>query len=159
MGTGKSTVGKILAERVQRKFVEIDKEIEAQEDMGIAEIFSRYGEAYFREKEKEVLKGISRQHNLVVSCGGGIVIDEENRMLIKTTGSMICLEAHPDIIYKRVKKYNLRPLLNVKDPVNKIKELLAQRRRFYREAHYCVDTTHLTYHQVVERILEILRND
>lgn len=158
MGTGKSAVGRILARRMQREFIETDNLVEAREDMKISEIFSRYGENYFRRKEKEVLKEISGRDNLVVSCGGGIVIDDENRKVLKSTGVVICLETQPDIIYKRVKKYRLRPLLNVEDPKSKIKELLAQRRHFYEEAHHCVDTTHLTTQEVVERILEIVKN-
>ncbi|MCD6229005.1 MAG: shikimate kinase [Candidatus Omnitrophica bacterium] len=159
MGTGKTTVGKLLAKRLNRKFIEMDEEIEKRENKKIVDIFSSYGESYFRKVEKEVLKEIAGRNNLVVSCGGGIVIDRENLQILKTTGIPICLEASVEVIYERTKNYTHRPLLNVADPKKKIEELLVYRAPFYQQISLRVDTSGLNPSQVVDKIMEILKDD
>lgn len=159
MGTGKTTVGKILAEKLGREFVEMDEEIEKEEGKKIVDIFRQNGESYFRKIEKEVLKRIASCFNLVVSCGGGVIVDKENLKILKETGVVICLKAKPSIIYERTKKTKERPLLNVPDPLKKIKELLAKRAPFYAKADYFVDTSTLTPEEVSEEIIKILKNE
>ncbi len=158
MGTGKTTVGEILSRQLKREFVETDRLIEEREGLDIPTIFSTKGEAYFRKAEKEVLEKIASRDNLVVSCGGGIVIDKENVTLLRKTGVVICLRASPSVIYERTKSYKHRPLLNVEDPLRRIRELLKEREPFYRKAHFFIDTSRISPQEVAEEIMRKLVN-
>ncbi len=158
MGTGKSTVGRILSSKLNREFIETDEVIERRERIKISDIFSQKGEAYFRKLEKEVLKNISREHNLVVSCGGGIVIDKDNVSLMKETGTIICLEADDRTIYERVKKDKTRPLLNTPNPIEKIRSLLNARDEFYKRADVFIDTTGIVPDMVAVKIINNLND-
>lgn len=157
MGTGKTAVGKELAQKLKMKFVDMDDIIEERESMEISEIFAKKGEPYFREVEKEIAKEISKQSNLIIAAGGGAVINEENVKNLKSNGIMICLTASPDKILERTKGYIHRPLLNVSDQKTKISELLAKRAQYYARADYQIDTTNLTIDEVVQKILDILK--
>jgi len=159
MGTGKTSVGRELSRQLKREFLEIDELIEAGEGKPITAIFKNYGEQFFRARERAVLQEISLKSDLVVSCGGGIVIRRKNRELMKTSGKVICLYADPEAVYKRVKDCADRPLLNVPDPEIRIKELLEQRAAFYQDADFTVDTTFLTVAEVVAVIREKLKDD
>ncbi len=156
MGTGKTAVGKELAKRLKMKFVDMDDIIEGREGMKISKVFAEKGEPYFRSIEKKVAKEISKQANLVIAAGGGAVIDEENVRVLKSSGTMICLTASPEVILERTKGYANRPLLNVSDPKAKISELLAKRAAYYARADRQVDTTALTVHDVVQKILSVI---
>ncbi len=156
MGTGKTVAGKLLAERLGRSFVEMDEEIERREGKKIVDLFSLRGEDYFRKVEKWVLKDMAKKNNLVVSCGGGVVIDPENLKILKETGIVVRLDADYGVIYERTKKHTHRPLLNVADPQAKIKEILDKREPFYRQAHHNIDTSLISVNRVVEKIVEIL---
>lgn len=158
MGTGKTAVGKLLAEKLQRKFIETDELIEKKTSMSIADIFSKQGEAYFRMLEKQVLQEVAFQKNLVVSCGGGIVIDQDNINLLKKTGILICLQADAETIYERTKKHSHRPLLNVSNPLQKIKGLLNKRKQFYAKARFSVNTVGFKPEEISTKILEIIRD-
>lgn len=156
MGTGKTIVGKLLAKKLERKFVEMDEQIERKEGKRIAELFAHQGEAYFRQCETSMLNEIAKESGLIVSCGGGIVVDQHNREVLQTTGVMVCLTASVDVIYERIKGCTSRPLLAVTDPKREIKNLLAQRLPFYAQAHYTVDTSSLSVQEVVEKVVEAL---
>jgi len=156
MGTGKSAVGRELAERLKWHFVDLDKLIELREKRRISDIFAREGEAYFRRLEKGVLKETAGQNKFVVACGGGIVIDEDNIKIMKETGEIICLTASVDVILQRTAQYTHRPLLNVPDPKQRIKELLDLRAPFYARADYSIDTSRLSVKEVVEQITKYL---
>ncbi len=156
MGTGKTTVGKLLAVSLKKKFLEMDEAIEQRDGRSIADIFSGKGEAYFRKIEKDILKEISQNKNLVVSCGGGVVMDKENLDILNRTGVTICLQAGAEIIYGRVRNEKMRPLLNVSDPQAKIEELLTLREPFYRQVRLRLDTGRSSPSQVVEEITRIL---
>ena len=158
MGTGKTSVAKEIAFLLHRDFVEIDDLIEEAERKKIVDIFREKGEAYFRRREKEILEDIAKKDNLIVSCGGGIVINQENIELMKKTGKVVCLKASADVIYERTKKYSHRPLLNVENPVLKIKELLKERDKFYRQADFFVDTDNLSIEDVSRKIINLLQN-
>ena len=120
MGTGKSVVGKRLAVKLKRDFVELDELIEKKENMPIKDIFEKKGEPYFRQVEKEVVKEASQRKNIVISAGGGAIIDEENFKNLKNSGTIICLKASPETILRRTKDLKTRPLLNVSDPKKQI---------------------------------------
>ncbi len=156
MGTGKTVVGKQLAERLGRDFLELDEMIEKKEGCSIREIFEKRGEPYFREVEKEVIKEAIRKRHVVISAGGGAIIDEENLGNLKRDGFIICLEASPDIILERTKGLKSRPLLNVPDPKKEIAALLKKRGPYYKKADLSINTDSLSVEQVVERIMAAL---
>lgn len=157
MGTGKSSVGALLAKAKKWHFVDIDELISLRQQRRIVDIFAKEGEAYFRRLEKKTLKEITIQKHFVVSCGGGIVIDKDNVKLMKKTGLLICLGASAGEICKRVSGDNSRPLLMGKDPLKRIELLLKMRAPYYMQANHCIDTTGLSIKQVVARISRLLR--
>ncbi len=155
MGTGKTVIAKKLSKELGKKYVSTDDIIEKREGKKITEIFQGNGEAYFRKTEKEVVKEVSRKADQVIDAGGGVVLDKENMANLKKGGVIICLWADPETILERTRSHGHRPLLNVADPLGKIKELLESRRPFYEKADFHVDTTKGKIDSVVERIKEI----
>lgn len=156
MGTGKSTIGRLLSEKLQAAFVDIDEVIEEKEGMKIADIFLQIGEDYFRKVEKNIVMETFRVRGRVIACGGGVVLDDENVRAIRKNGFMIALEASPEVILMRTAKYKHRPLLNVPDPKSKINELLIKRKPFYAKSDWTIDTSRLREQEVVEAILNWL---
>jgi len=156
MGTGKTTAGKILAARLKRQFIEMDEEIEKAENKPITEIFAVKGEQCFRELESNLLKKLSTQSNLIVSCGGGLICNKENLKLLKESGIVFNLAAPAKTIYERTKKYNHRPLLNVDDPIKTIDELIQKRKQYYNKAHHTIDTGRISPEEVADKIIVIL---
>lgn len=156
MGTGKSVVGKKLAAKLNRDFIELDSEIEKKEKMPVKDIFEKKGEMYFRSVEKEAVKEAAKRDNIVISAGGGAIIDEENFKNLKDNGVIICLKASPDTILKRTRSLKTRPLLNVLDPKKRIEELLQKRKASYSKADFSIDTDRLTVDQVVEKIIYLI---
>lgn len=154
MGTGKTAVGRYLAKSLGLELVDIDDLIIKKEGRGISDIFAQSGEPYFRKAEKGALREVAAKTRQVVDCGGGIVIDPENIMTMKQSGRLVCLSARPEVILERTKRQSHRPLLNVADPLAKIKELLDARKPCYAKADFTVDTSDLTVQQVAEKILE-----
>lgn len=156
MGTGKSVTGKRLAKELKMKFVNTDDIIEEREKRPIAEIFAKSGEPYFRNIEKEVIKEVSAFDNAVIAAGGGAVLNEENIVNLKKNGVVVCLNASPEAVYERTKKYKTRPLLNVPDPVAKIKELMASRSLFYAKADHQIETSGKSVNEVAKEIIKII---
>jgi len=157
MGTGKSSIGKLLAYRLGKSFVDIDKQIEKEMGISIPEIFAKYGEEFFRVKEHEVVERISRYKNAVIATGGGVVLNARNMECLRQKGLIICLRANPDVILERTSRRPTRPLLQCENPRQVIVDLLAKRQPFYEEADYHVDTSVLTPHQITEQIIAYLR--
>lgn len=131
MGSGKSTVARELATYMKATCVEMDEQIEEQQQMPITQIFNTYGETYFRDLETEFLRSLTEKENIVVSCGGGSVLRDENADLMKTHGKIILLTAKPETIYERVKDSKNRPVLNGNMTVAYIQELMEKRRARY----------------------------
>jgi shikimate kinase len=156
MGTGKSVTGKLLAKKLGMDFIELDEEIEKKEKMAIKDIFEKKGEPYFRQIEKEAVKGASLRRNTVISAGGGAIIDEENFKNLKNSGTIICLKASPETILKRTKGIETRPLLNVPDPGKKIEELLKKRESYYSKADFSIDTDNLSVDEVAVKIMKLI---
>jgi shikimate kinase len=154
MAVGKSAVGRTLACKLGRRFVDLDKIIEKSEGMKVKDIFSRKGESYFRRAEKQALAEVLLQEEQVIATGGGVVIDEENIRLLREKSFLVCLTAAPEVLLRRAGKSRQRPLLESGDRSQRIGELLAQREKNYAHAHLAVDTSDLTVEQVVERIIE-----
>ena len=157
MGTGKSAAGREVARLQKSRFIDLDELIEQKEKQAICEIFSQKGEPYFRQVEKSALAEIAHQNDLVVSCGGGIVLDQGNIDLMKQTGVMICLTAAPEVILARTRIFKHRPILNVKNPEEKIKALLGERAPYYAQAEKTIDTSKISVEQTGQMILEYLR--
>ena len=134
MGVGKTTVGLKLAEELGYEFVDTDEIIEHNEAMSISDIFENKGEEYFRRLETDVIEKLSKKDRLVVSCGGGVIKNEDNVKLMKKSGSVILLEASAEVIYHRVKDFNNRPLLKGRKNIKGIQELLDERQPLYDKA-------------------------
>ena len=132
-GAGKTTVGRQLARRMQRSFVDADHEIEARTGVRIPLIFDIEGEQGFRDRESKVLAELGNQSNLVVATGGGAVLRPENRAALKRGGLIVYLHATPRLLFERTRLDPNRPLLQVADPMKKIEELFAERDPVYRE--------------------------
>ena len=156
MATGKTSVGIKLAKRLNKEFFDLDDLIEQQQNMCIVDIFKEKGEPYFRKIEKKVIQDISQKSDLVIGCGGGAVVDEENLSILKNSGTVICLKADVDTILKRSSGSGQRPLLNVRDPGSRIRDLLNKREPFYNKSDHIIDTTDLDVGAVAEKIISIL---
>ncbi|MHB8173739.1 MAG: shikimate kinase [Nitrospirota bacterium] len=155
MGTGKTTVGRLLAGRLGYRFIDVDEEIEREQGVSISHIFSELGESYFRMLERDFIKTLSFREGLVVSAGGGAVIDERNIDAMKLGGVLVCLTARPETIMKRVGKSRRRPLLKVPDPMARIIDLMRERDPFYRKADFTIDTTAITPEEVSDSIVNL----
>jgi shikimate kinase len=132
-GAGKTTVGRQLARRMHRSFIDADHEIEARTGVRIPLIFDIEGEQGFRDRESKVIVELAAESNLVVATGGGAVLRPENRAAIKQGGTVIYLHAVPRLLFERTRLDPNRPLLQVADPMGRIEELFAQRDPLYRE--------------------------
>jgi shikimate kinase len=161
MGSGKSAVGKALAGRLDRRFVELDDVIEEMADKSIPDIFRQDGEIAFRELEIEATRSVSKGTDLVIACGGGIVLNMINIDRLRETSRIIYLTASPGAILRRTSADETqRPLLNVADPAKRIGELLRFRRPFYeRAADLRISTSRLSTGSVAERIISQLKED
>lgn len=132
MGSGKTTVGRQLARALEMKFVDIDKLVVKTEGKNIPEIFSEKGEEYFRKLEKNIVTEESKDNNVIISTGGGVIIDNDNIKNLKKTSFVVFLDCEVDCIYSRVKRRKNRPLLNVEDMYETIQELYNKRKVLYR---------------------------
>lgn len=161
MGTGKTVVGKVLAEKLGREFVELDSLIEQKAGKSIPDIFQQHGETAFREIEIEATKEVSKDNKLVIACGGGIVLNKINIDRLRERSRLVCLTASPKVILKRVSgDWGKRPLLTVDNKALNVRELLKFRKPFYdRAADITIDTSKLDAAFVVEQIIEKLKED
>jgi len=152
MGTGKSTIGRIVAEQMQFGFVDTDELIEEQIGRSISDIFAREGEAAFRQYEKQALEGLGRQRNLVIAAGGGLVADPANMESLKAHALVVWLVAAPETIWERVQTQTHRPLLQGPDPMGKIRQLLAAREPAYRQADVFIHSALRAPREVAQQI-------
>ena len=134
MGTGKSTISKALHEKTGWPEVDMDRWIVEKESMSINEIFEKYGEPCFREKETQALETVLQESGQIVSCGGGAVLKTHNVELMKNRGSVVLLTAKPETIYERVKDDKTRPILNGNMNVEYIAGLMEKRNVYYEAA-------------------------
>lgn len=155
MGSGKTRVGKRLAERLGYHFIDTDHLIEEKTGKAIRDIFKEEGEEYFRTLETGVVKDLSNIEGCVVSTGGGIVIREENMTGLKKIGLVVWLKVSPETVLKRVGPDTTRPLLMVDDPLSGIKRLLAEREESYKKADVSINTDDLDVEEIIENIMSI----
>lgn len=154
MGTGKTEVGRILSQKLGYTLVDVDSEIEKEQKLTITEIFKQHGEPRFRDIESDIIKRLSEMENAVISTGGGAVLRQENMDNLRKKGIIVCLTASAETILKRTSNDNSRPLLQVENPLQKIKELLEFRRPYYEKADIMIDTDGKTPIEVAEEIIE-----
>ena len=161
MGTGKTFIGEKIANKLNIEFIELDKEIEKTAGKTIPEIFSEDGEIRFREYEIQLCKETSRKRNVVVACGGGVVLNKINIDYFKRNGKIFCLEATPKMILERTMKdgKETRPLLNNPDPERTIKKLLKFRAPFYDAAADYKINTDKDADSIVEEIIDLFKKN
>jgi len=153
MGAGKSRIGWELSRRLQLTFIDTDRVVERVSSMRISEIFELYGEAVFRDYESEIVRRCTRLNDVVISTGGGTVVRDENRAMLMARGPVVVLTASPETTYKRTRR-NRRPILEVGDPEERIRTLMAQRAPYYAEvASFTVSTDGRDSQDVVDEIV------
>ena len=162
MGTGKSLVGQRVAELLGWEYVDTDTDIECKAGKSVRAIFAEDGERAFRAMEKQALQEACSQEHKVISTGGGAVLDPDNRELMLNKGLVVCLDALPETIYRRLLEDNEvpvedRPLLAGPDPLKQIQELKTRRHDFYAVAHRTVHTDELTIEQMAQQVVQIPR--
>ena len=163
MGSGKSTIGPILANTLGWDFFDLDKEVEKQLQTNILEIFMQKGEEYFREKECEILKKLSERDNVIISLGGGTAAYKDNIEFLRSTGKVIYIKVSEEVLYNRLKNKGDRPVLNNKDGSvdkenlrNRISELLKVRTPFYEQADLVIDMENQPLGLVIDKIAKII---
>ncbi|GAB6990548.1 shikimate kinase [Paenibacillus pini] len=157
MGTGKSTVGAMLAEELGYSFVDLDAAIEAAEGMRIADMFEQQGESYFRQAETNTLRSLlSSEGRQVMATGGGCVLRGENCELMKQGGWVVALTATAEQIIERVSQHGHRPLL-AGDAEQRVRAILEERKHAYHFAHETIDTTERTPEDITRIILSHYR--
>lgn len=157
MATGKTSVGKELAERLGYVFVDLDALIEAEAGMPIARIFATQGEERFRELESRMVEQVARRDASVIATGGGAIVNPRNLEALKRSGVVIALTAKPETILARVGSGKDRPMLWGGETLDRIRLLLAERAPAYAKADLTVDTTEQSIEQVVDHILSALQ--
>ena len=156
MGSGKSTIGRRLAQRLDMRFVDADDEIERAAGMTISDIFARFGEAHFRDGERRVIERLLTGEPLVLATGGGAFMNDQTRALIQKSGVSIWLDADIPTLVERVARRSHRPLLKDRDPGDVLRELAAVRNPIYAEAHIRVSSASNPHDYTVRAILEAL---
>ena len=158
MGTGKTSVGKRLAERLGWPFVDTDVIIERREGRSVADIFAGEGESYFRARESEAIAEATAKSPAVIATGGGAILDPANFDLLQRATMLVCLTATPEVILARTRGHG-RPLLESEDRGARVRQLLASRAAAYARAPHSVDTSRLSVEEVVEHVLALHRSE
>jgi shikimate kinase len=164
MGSGKSTVGPILANTLGWDFFDLDKLIEEKTGKKIREIFEQEGEGYFRKLETDTLREISESQNVIISLGGGTVASEENIGILKKTGKIIYLKVSLDTVYHRLKYKRDRPALtnssseslSKEEMTGRIKKLMDTRIKYYEQADFTIDTDTNSLGKTIDKIVKII---
>ncbi len=157
MGAGKSTVGRVLAERLGYQFMDSDHEIEARTGASIPMIFDIEGESGFREREAQVINELTQRMETVLATGGGVVEREENRQHLRSRGFVVYLQSPVEYLIQRTKHDRNRPLLQTGNPAQVLTDLMARREPWYIEmADLVVETQQLSVHRVVKQIVDRL---
>jgi shikimate kinase len=153
MGTGKSSVGQLVAAQLRFRFVDTDELVEARAGRTISAIFKENGEPRFREYERAVVDELKGAHRTVIATGGGLIANEESLDSLKTHALVICLWASPEAIWERVRHQTHRPLLQSPGPLARMRELLAEREPFYRRADVLVNTDLRSIKEVAHHVV------
>jgi shikimate kinase len=160
MGTGKTSIGRMLAARLGCAFHDLDRKIEEKHGTSIPAMFKEHGEAYFRAREKEAVRDAAGRSHLVIATGGGTVKDPENAELLRKNGVIVALTADVDTILMRTAARGSRPVLDQADAGDRraaVVQLLEERRHLYEDADITVDTSGRSPLEVTEHILQAIR--
>jgi shikimate kinase len=158
MGTGKSTVGQLVAGMLGFRFVDTDEMIEGMTGRKVADIFTHEGEAQFREYERHIVEKLEDYSGTVISTGGGLVTKPENLASLKTHSLVVCLWCSPETIFKRVGHQSHRPLLRVENPVERIRTLLREREPAYRQADVLLNSEFRKAREVAMHVVHQFRS-
>lgn len=156
MGAGKTTVGRRLANRLGRQFIDSDEEIERAAQMTIPEIFEQRGEAEFRAGETRVIARLLKEEGIVLATGGGAFVNPETRALVKASAVSVWLKADLDVLFERVSRRSNRPLLKTADPKGTLEKLIAERYPIYEEADVTVISREVPQDQVAADVIAAL---
>ena len=167
MASGKSTIGPILANTLGWNFFDLDKEVENQEGMKVVEIFDKKGESYFRKVETELLIKLSEKDDAIISLGGGAIASEENFKIIKSSGKIIYLKSSPEMAYKRLRFKKDRPAFifegeeipSKEQFLERINKLLDERKKYYEQADFIIDTDNQTVGKTVDIIAKYILSE
>jgi shikimate kinase len=157
MGTGKTSVGRLVAEQLDFAYLDTDEMIQSATGKTIAEIFSNNGEPVFRALEEKTVEELAGKTRTVICAGGGLPINPHNLASLKTHALVVCLWASPARIWERVKSQTHRPLLHDTDPQKKICELLAVRAPFYKQADILLNTESRSLREVAQQVVHQFR--
>ena len=152
MGTGKTTVGRLVAEQLRFVYEDTDELIQAGTGRTIADIFAKEGEPAFRALEQKVVKELASRTRTVIATGGGLPVNPDNLTSLKTHSLVVCLWSSPEKIWERVRHQSHRPLLHDANPQAKIRELLAARERFYKQADVLLNTDLRSLREVTRQV-------
>jgi shikimate kinase len=160
-GSGKTSVGQVLAQITNRRFFDTDRLLEERAGTAVTEIFSKHGESHFRQLESALLDEIKEDawQDLILATGGGIVITPGNLDRLSAIGHVICLIAQADCLAERLRSDDSRPLLNSPDHETKVKrlqDLLGARNQFYEQAEHVINTAGLTPEEVAKKVEKLL---
>lgn len=154
MGSGKSSVGRLVAKALGFQFLDTDQAIIERTGRQISEIFATDGEAAFRALETEVIASLALLRRCVISTGGGAVLAEKNRKLLRDVGFVVCLTASDEVLFERVSRNTKRPLLQTENPRATLSKLVDERNVVYREtAHWTLDTTEVSQAGAVDAVV------
>lgn len=159
MGTGKTTIGRAVSQKLGFELVDSDQEIERQQRRTIAEIFEQEGEVAFRKLERAYIENGHPTSRTVVSCGGGLIVPEGMLELLRSRGVVICLHASIETILARTARHRHRPLLNVEDPEARVRTLFAQREPIYKRAGTVLLTDSRPLTDIVAHVIRAWRRD
>jgi shikimate kinase len=158
MGAGKSSIGRRLGARLGLPFIDADTEIEERAGMTIPELFEKYGEAYFRAGEARVIARLLDGGSQVLATGGGAFMNADTRTQIRAKGVSVWLKADFDLLLRRIKRRNDRPLLKTDDPASRLKALIEERYPVYADADLTIHSRDAPHEVVVEEIISALAN-
>jgi shikimate kinase len=157
MGTGKSSVGQLVATQLRFSYLDTDEVIETRAGKSINDLFAQDGEPAFRQWEQRIVEELATRRRTVIATGGGLPVNPANLASLKTHALVVCLWASPEAIWDRVRNQTHRPLLNRPDPQSAIRDLLAVREPFYRQADVLVNTDLRSVREVVQHVLHQFR--
>ena len=155
MGTGKTTVGREVADMLDRPFYDTDEIIQERTGMSIPKIFRTQGEDFFRRQEKDVLADLAQPSYSVIATGGGSLLQDENLFRVNQSGIIFCLEARLDVLAQRLGRSGFRPLLAGQNPLSQLRALLAARQDGYRRLPNHIDTSESSPREIAVKIIAL----